>query len=176
MKILFLDIDSVLNTPKYGEDLYNDRNSDFQFVEADVPLDVNCINALKHIFKEVPDLKVVWSTDWRLYNEPTFNSFKNPLIWLEAQDWMKDRVISKTPKLTMPSSHFEEIHAWLSKNTNIDVETFAILEDFVDLNGLAEFFKRYYRNKIFKCEYGSGLTIEIAEKVVKHLKGQSNGF
>ena len=169
MKVLFLDIDSVLNVSSYGEDLYNDGKSDFPFVEDNVPLNVKCIDALKHIFKEVPDLKVVWSTDWRLYDKPTYNGFKNPRLWLEAQDWMKDRVIGKTPK-KMSSTHYDEIRMWFRDGKNCSmVESFAIIDDYAT-NAMFSYFK----DNFFQCWYDSGLTMEIAEKVVKHFKGQDN--
>ena len=165
MKILFLDIDSVLNISRYGEDLYCNGRSDFPFVEDNVPLNVKCIDALKYIFNEVPDLKVVWSTDWRIYDEPTYNGFKNPRLWLETQDWMKDRIVGKTPK-KMSSTHYEEIRMWFSyEKKDIEVEKFAILDDY-DSYGMSTYFK----NEFFKCMYDSGLTMEIAEKVVKYLR------
>ena len=54
-----------------------------ELIEANIPLCVPCLKALMYIFKEVPDLKVVWSTDWRLYDKPDYNGFKNPRQWLE---------------------------------------------------------------------------------------------
>lgn len=172
MKILFLDIDSVLNCSKYGEDLYYGAEYAMEeLIEANIPLCVPCLKALMYIFKEVPDLKVVWSTDWRLYDKPTYNGYGNPRFWLEKQPWMKGRIIGKTPK-KMSSTHYEEIRMWFSydkKDQNIDVEKFAILDDY-DSYGMSTYFK----NEFFKCTYEAGLTMEIAEKVVKHLKGQDN--
>lgn len=170
MKILFLDIDSVLNCSKYGEDLYQGAEYAMEeLIDANIPLCVSCLNALKYIFKEVPDLKVVWSTDWRLYDKPTYNGYGNPRLWLEKQWWMKDRVIGITPK-KMSSTHYEEIRMWFSfEKKDIEVEKFAILDDYAT----NEMFK-YFKDNFFQCWYDTGLTMEIAEKVVKHLKGQDN--
>lgn len=166
MKILFVDIDSVLNHSKYAEDCYQGEEcAGDAFVEDKVPLCKDNIAALKHIFEAVPDLKVVWTTDWRLYDKPDYNGFKNPRQWLEAQDWMKDRVVGKTPK-KMSSTHYEEIRMWFHYGSNCSmVESFAILDDY-DSYGMSTYFK----NDFFKCTYERGLTMEIAEKVIAHFK------
>lgn len=166
MKILFLDIDSVLNHSRYAGDCYEgEEYAGCAFVEDKVPLCKDNIEALKHLFEEVPDLKVVWSTDWRLYDKPDYNGFKNPRQWLEAQDWMEGRVIGKTPK-KMSSTHYEEIRMWFSyEKKDLDIEKFAILDDY-DSYGMSTYFK----NDFFKCWYDNGLTMEIADKVIDHLK------
>lgn len=165
MKILFLDIDSVLNHSRYAEDCYQgEEYAGDAFVEDKVPLCKDNIEALKYIFDAVPDLKVVWSTDWKLHDKPEYNGFKNPRQWLEAQDWMKDRVIGKTPK-KLSSTHYEEIRMWLTyEKKDIEVEKFAILDDYAT-NAMFSYFK----GNFFQCWYDSGLTMEIAEKVVAHL-------
>ena len=184
MKILFCDIDSVLNHSKYAEDCYQgEEYAGDVFVEDKVPLCKDNIIALKHIFEAVPDLKVVWSTDWRLYDKPEYNGFKNPRQWLEAQDWMKDRIVGKTPK-KMSSTHYEEIRMWFSENeyyrcagdgkacidqfmpgNYINVDKFAILDDYAT-NAMFSYFK----DNFFQCQYDTGLTMEIAEKVISHFK------
>lgn len=166
MKVLFLDIDSVLNHSRYAEDCYQGEEcAGDAFVEDKVPLCKDNIAALKHIFEAVPDLKVVWTTDWRLYDKSDYNGFKNPRQWLEAQDWMKDRVVGKTPK-KMSSTHYEEIRMWFSyEKKDLVIEKFAILDDY-DSYGMSTYFK----NDFFKCRYDDGLTMEIADKVIDHLK------
>lgn len=166
MRILFLDIDSVLNHSRYAGDCYEgEEQAGCAFVEDKVPLCKDNIAALKHIFEAVPDLKVVWSTDWRLYDKPDYHGFKNPRLWLEAQDWMKDRVIDKTPK-KMSSTHYEEIRMWLHYGEKCGmVEKFAILDDY-DSYGMST----YFEDEFFKCTYEHGLTMEIAEKVIAHFK------
>lgn len=166
MKILFCDIDSVLNHSKLAEDCYDGEEcAGSAFVEDKVPLCQDNIAALKHIFEEVPDLKVVWSTDWRLYDKPDYNGFKNPRQWLEKQPWMKGRIIGKTPK-KMSSTHYEEIQMWFSYDKkDIEVEKFAILDDYAT-NAMF----LYFKDSFFQCWYDTGLTMEIAEKVIVHLK------
>ena len=166
MKIVFCDIDSVLNHSKYAEDCYEgEEHAGDAFVEDKVPLCKDNIEALKHIFEEVPDLKVVWSSDWRLYDKPTYNIYRNPRLWLEAQSWMEGRVIGKTPK-KMSSTHYEEIRMWFShEKKDLDVEKFAILDDYDSLG-----MTTYFKNDFFKCEPESGLTMETANKVIEHLK------
>lgn len=82
---------------------------------------------------------------------------------------MKDKVIGKTPK-KMSSTHYEEIRMWFTyEKKDIEVEKFAILDDYATNAMLS-----YFKDSFFQCQYDSGLTMEIAEKAVRHLKGQDN--
>ena len=121
MKVVFLDIDGVLNKTTFGEDLYHDT-----FGDADLPLHMDCVDNLKTLLESDPDIKIVWSTDWRHYDDAYFDRWKNPRLWLESQDWMKGRVIGKTPK-KMSSEHFHDIKWWLDAHK--DVKKYVILED-----------------------------------------------
>lgn len=177
MKILFLDIDSVLNHSTYAESIYCGKGNEFAgspLIANDIPLCKDNVDALKHILDSIPDLKIVWSTDWRLNNDPTYEGWHNPRIWLESQDWIKDRIIGKTPK-KMSSTHYEEIRMWFTENefikkhqdkdwmkqTHIEVDDFAILDDYS-----SNFMFSYFKGHFFQCWWDSGLTMEIASKVV----------
>ena len=62
-KILFLDIDGVLNCSRYSEDIYYDGDKQSEdLVAPAVPICKSCYEALETIAKNVPELKVVWST------------------------------------------------------------------------------------------------------------------
>jgi len=176
VKILFLDIDSVLNHSKRGVDGYSDEGFAGDPVEDGVPLCRGNVEALKGLLEAVPDAKVVWSTDWRLFKEDTWNGWKNPLKWLEAQDWMKGRVVGKTPK-KMSSTRFEEISFWFSENEYnrrragkagakpfFDVESYAVLDDYSSPGMYDKFGDRF-----FKCEWDEGLTPETAAKAAEAL-------
>ena len=67
MKICFLDIDGVLNRSGYGEDTYFDAYAGKNFALED-----DCVANLKRIFDAIRDLNVVWSSDWRFYDEPVW--------------------------------------------------------------------------------------------------------
>lgn len=121
MKIVFLDIDGVLNRTNFSEELYADA-----FTKQDVPLCMDLVDNLKTLVESDPDIRVVWTTDWRLTDTEKWNEWINPRLWLERQDWMKDRVIGITPK-KMSSSHYHEIKWWLDDHK--DIKKYVILED-----------------------------------------------
>ena len=58
MRVLFCDIDGVLNFAEYGDDTYYDK-----YYGKEVALDDECIEHLKRLLERFPDLKIVWSTD-----------------------------------------------------------------------------------------------------------------
>lgn len=61
-KIIFLDIDNVINLDKDGE-ISNELYSKYG---VRCKYDQNCINILNDIHKEIPDVKLVISSDWKL--------------------------------------------------------------------------------------------------------------
>lgn len=75
MKVCFLDIDGVLNYAEYGEDTYYDK-----YCDKEVALDDLCIKRLRKLLERFPDLKIVWSTDWRFINEDSHFPWKSPEV------------------------------------------------------------------------------------------------
>lgn len=121
MKIVFLDIDGVLNKTTFGEDLYFDT-----FEDQKVPLHMDLVDNLRTLIESDSEIKVVWSTDWRHTDSEMWNKWLNPRLWLERQEWMKDRIIGITPK-KMSSYHYHEIKWWLDYHK--DIRKYVILED-----------------------------------------------
>ena len=125
MKVLFCDIDGVLNFADYGEDAYYDK-----YYGKEVALDDECIERLKRLLERFPDLKIVWSTDWRFLEDDYWYAWKHPLKHLEANyQWLKERVIGKTPK-KMSSERWHEVKWWLDKNASYgELDGYVILDD-----------------------------------------------
>lgn len=175
--ILFLDIDSVLNCAEYASTSYDEDKSSKALVEHNVPLHSKCIEALQHILRELPELKIVWSTDWKLSEDDYWNGWHNPRKWLEAQFWMKDRVVSNTPK-RFTSTHPQEIHLWFKQNEfnkkhktcswmkdkHYDIGSYAILDDWDDN------LMRKFGSHLFLTNSDHGLTAEIADKLISDMK------
>ena len=97
----------------------------------------------------IPDLKIVLSSTWRL--------------WHESKKEVEKRVcplFDVTPHLRN-GSRGEEIQAWLDAHP--EVEKYAILDDDTDMleSQLPNFFQTFFHE---------GLTEEIMEKVIEHLK------
>ena len=175
--ILFLDIDSVLNCSKFAQTVYERRINDKIFIEPNVPLMKKNVAQLQRILLALPNLKIIWCTDWRLYLDEMYDCWKNPRIWLENQYWMKDRIIGNTPK-RFTNTHPQEIHLWFKQNIfdekhkdknqikdkYYDVSSYAILDDWDDS------LMHKFGSHLFLTNSKDGLTLEIADKLILDMK------
>lgn len=139
MKVIFLDIDGVLNThydiERYGCDY----------------IDSGLTDILKTIVAST-DSKLVLSSTWRL-------DIKDRSVVEYSLKYKRLELFDCTPYLrNQPRA--EEIKLWLNKNSR--VKKYAIVDDDSDAGlGLKENF--------FQIDYNYGLTNEIAERVIQHL-------
>lgn len=157
MKVIFLDIDGCLSHSLRDEDLYHDH-----FADKDIPVDEDNLAAFKSVVDRVPDAKVVWSTDWRFFDEPLWHDrWKNPRLYLESLPWMAGRVVGKTP-CKMSSEHFHDIKWWLDDHPGVD--RYVVIEDSYFP---AEWFG--IERHVVKCDPGIGLTAEGADEAVRLL-------
>jgi len=152
MKVLFLDIDGVLNSEKW----FKERTKEQQFSHASEL----CVE-LMHLFDEIVEqtgCKVVLSSTWRLSR-----------TWredLEHQGLNTNSIIDRTPHMPRPAGtsveyceRGKEIAQWLSEHPEVTV--YAILDD--DRDMLPE-------QPFFRTTWKIGLTEEIRDKVIEHLK------
>lgn len=133
MKIIFLDVDGVLNhAPKEGE----------RFEE----LDQKHIKIFQRIIKET-DCKIVLSSSWRMHED--------------LVEKINDQVCEIIGKTISLASGFRggEVAAWVNSNISI-IDKYAILDDDSDF---------YPKQPLFKTEWSTGLTDEIADKVITYL-------
>jgi len=145
MKILFLDIDGVLNSAAYFKTRKTPRDAK--------PRDIDPLKVLLlHRILEDTDAKVVVSSSWRLHPDGLENVRKAVAPF---------EVIGVTPRHARFEHRHAEIKEWLDEHP--EVERYAILDDDnVASTGHGENF--------FKTEwYGEGLTEEIAKAVTDHL-------
>jgi hypothetical protein len=153
MKVLFLDIDGVLNGWK------STKNS-FGF-------DDECVKAFQPIIK-IPGLKIVVSSSWRLMETP-----ENLVKILEENVGIpKGMIIGQTPNLAeaeeLESGHViwhgftreDEIQAWLNKHP--EVESFVVLDD-LSMKGLVG-------DNLVQITSADGLTQEKAQKIIEKLR------
>lgn len=166
--VIFLDIDSCLNGSSYGETCYDSGRP--EFIEQDLPLCEDSVENLRILLASIENPAVVWSSSWRNCDDATWNGWRNPRIWLEAQDWFKPALIGKTP-MKMSSVRHEEIGFWLywneynrffDKGEWIDVSNFIIIDD-IDY-GMGR-----YGKHLFRCEYDKGFTADMATDAIKFL-------
>lgn len=142
-KILFLDIDGVLNnySPyfKYGEA----KSKDEYYKEIYPEL----IEILNRIVKET-DCKIVISSSWRI-----IFSVEEITAMFKIRNF-NGEIIDSTPILWKERGL--EIQEWLNNNKT---EKFAIVDDDTDMAHLYSF--------LFKTEMKDGLTNEIANSIIK---------
>lgn len=114
IKVIFLDIDGVLNNREF----YTKRSQDERVNKLSHPLDEfdpDCVERMNQIV-EATNAKVVISSDWR-FTIGIENIFKEVGLNFE--------IYGKTPYRY--GLRYEEIHEWLDKHT--EVEDYVIIDD-----------------------------------------------
>lgn len=142
MKVLFLDIDGVVNC---SADF--DPASDEYKRSKGYPLNSVLIELVKHIVQETGCL-IVLSSSWRL----SADGYKIVAEHFDLYD--------VTPNKRGLTDRGCEVIEWLSKRT--DVTTYAILDDNSDF---------HKEQPLFLTGWATGITPEIARQVVEHLNG-----
>lgn len=149
MKVIFLDIDGVLNTGRYRKVQVKRGISDYY--NAQFNFDPICMRNLKEIVDKT-GAKIVLSSTWRINQEDEyFNEFK---LNLKQYD-LFDSFISITPVLN--SIRGDEIKEWLSNKNNVD--EFIILDDEDDMGDLI--------NRLIKCDEFYGFNDEKKLEALK---------
>ncbi len=149
MKILFLDIDGVLNSKAGWE---RDNPDTIKYMQKE------CVTLLNKIVAEIPDLKIVISSSWR-------HAFPMEDIITMLGDAGKV-VIGKTPQVHLSGGQRgDEIQSWLDFNPG--VENFVILDDDSDMKHLGW--------RLRKTSSDVGLTEEIANQVIADFKDKECG-
>jgi hypothetical protein len=147
MKILFLDVDGVLNRCGLsGQGLEEDK-----------------LDLLKHI-TEATGCEIVVSSTWRMFGH-RMDQLRRALYWRGIPD-----PIGTTPvhprtsgTLYIADTRGKEIKAWM-RDSEEQPEVFVILDDDADMGGLL--------SHLVKTESFTGLTPEIAQEVIQRLNSQ----
>ena len=159
MKLLFLDIDGVLNSIQ-ANSMFNkfrkagslpDHYRSFREHEF-CPI---CVSNLINIVEEYKDLKIVVSSTWRLGQ-----STEDLQTLLGDIGIPKDRIIGKTPSLS-GQERGNEIYDWLTNNNHTKTK-YAVLDDDSDMTMVWDSF--------FQTDNYVGLDYRVAEKVIKYFK------
>jgi hypothetical protein len=153
MKVVFLDIDGVLNDSDFLKPL--DRELREKTPEIDIdPLRVELVNNIC----ERTGAVIVLSTTWReLYPEGDAN--KPSCRSLLIKQGLRASIIGETPR-TFSAHRAHEISMWLDDN---DVESYVVIDDDDTIE--------VFGNKAVRTEFycGDGLTKELAERAVEIL-------
>lgn len=140
MKVLFLDVDGVLNN-------YHMRNFGEAFSQP------SC-DALNTILERVPDLKIVISSAWRIWGR----EYMQKILVKNGVSLSQGKVIDITGQEQGIRGY--QIQCWLDRNPG--VTKFAILDDETDMGPLLD--------RLVKTNGYVGLTSAEADKVVDLLK------
>ena len=174
MKVIFLDVDGVLNSESYCDWVMNNLGYDngyggFFPPEAkprveDVKWDPETVRVLQHIVEET-GANIVMSSTWR-HNFP-LERF-NDMFALYGAHF---NIISATPSAPRRMSSFQgfrgdEVNQWLSETIH-DIESYVILDDGVDF---------YEDQSVIYTNDQVGLTWNDADAAIRKLGGSgSNG-
>jgi len=154
MKLLFLDVDGVLNDGYRG----------YPFILE------HCLRCLKFIIDETK-AQVVLSSNWRLFNE--YRGFLMPKL-LEHGIVEKD-VFGSTPDLDLDHLPLRprEVLQWIRDNTTIcpwqknkelpQIHHFVVIDD---RNLIGELYGQSLKGKFVQTNGTVGLTMDIAKRVV----------
>lgn len=149
MKIIFLDIDGVLNN---GDFLYNQVQT--QMTAPKECIDRKAVMLLNQLIDET-GAKVVISSSWRLFY--TIEELREYL----SENGFEGEVIDYTEDLyTEPRG--KEIKKWLDTHK---VESFVILDDDGDMAEVAPY--------LIQTDFYKGLLEEHVDSAVKMLKSKS---
>jgi len=175
MKVIFLDIDGVLSTPKYI--MYQCKSHKLGRLyayEASFHFEPCIMRNLKEIVDRT-NAYIVISSTWRLFGDNRqnhFNLWKKGEYVIEDDRWNRmidnlnewgigDRVIGITPHFCgVDNKRGDEIRNWLS--WHLEVDNFVIIDDDSDMREFTE-------TKLAKCQNYFGLTRKVKEKAIKIL-------
>jgi len=167
MKVLFLDFDGVLNSKQHLLAVKNIKPRGEPETEAaehfvmKTGTNANNMWVLGYILKQIPDLKIVISSAWRLHYDT--HQFKR-LFKFHGLDGQ--RIIDKTPT-KFSSNRCHEVASWLSDYIEENKENV----DWITLDD-HEIFELDGPERKFGFEYTTdswvGLTMRDAFIVIKH--------
>ncbi len=152
MKVIFLDVDGVLNSDEYFDRI---QNLDIEGIESEI--DINKVKLLKKAVDET-GAKVVLSSSWRYT--------RNALVLKKLLANYGIHITDSTP--IVENKRGLEIRKWLENNDN--VEDFVILDDEVfDSYDSALTEKLVKMSKEKETDIGEGLLPENVEKIIERL-------
>ena len=144
MKVIFLDIDGVLNT----SETFRKRRVEYEKTKKwNIEIDLHRVARLKYIIN-MTGAKIVLSSSWRL-----FGQFKNGEFTLKSNQLSElldvfssfgINIYDVTPHFDYGSKRDEEIKAWLK---NKDIESFVVIDD------ESSFLMEFCNNELIKTSF-----------------------
>ncbi|MBQ1187020.1 MAG: hypothetical protein IIX54_04970 [Clostridia bacterium] len=155
MKIIFLDVDGVLNSEKYKTE--SSANCDNGYIDLSrVKLVADIVNATNAKIVLISSLRVDWDKSLELCGND--GKYINKCF---AENGLS--IMDKTPYISFFTARKKEITFWLSSHQN-EVESFVIIDDMLD--GWEELNSRVVNTN----PNGYGLEEEHVKKAIELLK------
>lgn len=121
MKVVFLDVDGVLNSNSFEEKLFNEEG--VRAFREDI-LDKRCIACLKQIIVK-SGAEIVLSSSWRKIPKA-----RERLVEQLSEYGLS--IHSDTPYTGKERG--DDITAWFNRHEDLDIESYVILDDDSDMN------------------------------------------
>lgn len=161
MKIIFLDIDGVLNM--YGASSRTFMKPYGQHIEP------HLVNRLNYICENVKGLKIVISSSWR-------NDMQDLKKQLEEQGFKYwNKVVGKTPQAYNDGTGLrrefrgEQIKYWLlDKNLWLNAKYLVIDDEIVDIHG--DYCKDIPIEKVYEIDWNEGILHKDAINIIKYFE------
>jgi len=155
MKVIFLDMDGVINSADYllrrRKDKIRKKKIKTKENRCIRMIDEKAVKLLNEII-EATDAKIVISSTWRIQNSTEMiQSYLN-------KRGFKGEVISQTPRFPF-KDRGDEIERWLK--THDSVESFIILDDSSDMGPMMD--------RLIRTTWATGLQQKHVEQAIKML-------
>lgn len=160
MKIIFLDIDGVLNSSFDVKEEYERTGIKKGLINT---VYERPILLLKTLIDET-EAKIVLSSSWRLFSEDTPDEISLLSILKEELNKYGLGIYDITPNLQSENNcRGKEIKKWIANNQNKEIESFVILDDDSDMEDLKE-------TNLVQTTFKDGLQIHHIEKALNILQ------
>lgn len=186
LNLLFLDIDGVLNyLTQDGNNSYSGRFRTGEEIEPKL------VKKLNKVFHEIPNLKIVISSSWRVNMKRTIWALKfagfeyveniigrTSSAYAVTEKYYKDKLINLEPPYTLLNSRrCEQILKWIIDNPGVSkkLNNFVILDDeSYDIIGDRGF--NLLKSNFIKTQSNLGLSDDNVQSIINHFKGEKNVF
>ena len=168
MKVIFLDIDGVLNY----EEFYT-RHTQGKERRSTYPLSEICRRAVANVNRivDATGAKIVISSTWR---HSGIDYCRNVLV----ESGLTGEIIDITPELGRAGSWVErgnEILKWLQDNKLYKYDSYMTIDhDYAIIDDDSDMLYQQ-RHNFFECSPKTGLTVELADKVIEFLNYPDEG-